>query len=120
MEDRQMDARKAGIGIAAMGLLLAGLGLAARPAAVPRDPDKVYQSGSAVGNVIGAKEDKARGVVYFQQIATRGQFDQFQDFEYRGYVLHIADKDEVGSTWMAGQTFENFIHVTSRIARNRS
>src|SRR5476649_1874660 len=63
MEDRQMDARKAGIGIAVLGLLLAGLGLAARPAAVPRDPDKVYQSGSAVGNVIGAKEDKARGVV---------------------------------------------------------
>jgi hypothetical protein len=101
-------------------LLLAGLGFAVSHAAVPHDPDKVYQSGSAVGNVIGAKEDKTRGVVYFQQIATRGTFDQFQDFEYRGYVLHIADKDEVGSTWVAGQTFENFIHVTSRIAKNRS
>jgi hypothetical protein len=115
-----MNARKARIGIAALGLLLAGLWFAFRPAAVPRDPDKVYQSGSAVGKVIGAKEDKARGVVYFQQIATGGQFNQFQDFEYQGYVLHIAQEDMVGSTQRAGQTFENFIHVTSKITKKRS
>ena len=115
-----MDARKIGIGIAALGLLLGGLWLAVRPAAVPRDPDKVYQSGSAVGNVIGAKENKAGGVVYFQQIATGGLFDQFQDFEYRDYELHIAQEDMVGSTQRAGQTSENFIHVTSKITGKRS
>ncbi len=50
-----MDARKTGLGIAVLGLLLAGLGFAVTThAAVPRDPDQVYQSGSAVGNVIGA------------------------------------------------------------------
>lgn len=113
-----MRAKRYAIGFAVMGLVVGGLWLGLRPS--PRDPDSVYQAGNAVGKVIGAKEDARRGEVYFEQIDTGGLFDQFQDFEYRGYVLHITSEEVVGTTRMGNRTSENFIHVVSRVAGKRS
>jgi hypothetical protein len=57
-----------------------------------REPNKIYQSGKAVGDVSGPVERKDRQV-RFAQLSNTGDFDRGQHFEYQRLRLRVVRID---------------------------
>lgn len=61
------------------------------PTSAPaHDPDTIYQNGIAVGHVTGAEPHPNQSAILFSKITDTGNLDRNRDFQYRKWILHLA------------------------------
>ena len=76
-----------------------------------REPNKLYQDGRVVAEVIGPIQEKD-GVIYFSELANTSDLDQRRDFQYQRRILRIR---QVGSViGVKAETFVSDSQVKSR------
>ena len=91
-----------------------------RASTTARDPDGIYQLGSQVGTVQGARVDESRGTVTFDTITGAIQFNTGATFEYRDFILrakntHIETRGSISS-----QTGRSLVQVSCEIVGRAS
>jgi hypothetical protein len=58
-----------------------------------RDPDSIYQNGSATGRVIAPRITLNESKVYFEELQNAGNLDIKRPFEYRDFILKMERAD---------------------------
>jgi hypothetical protein len=85
-----------------------------------RDPDGIFQLGSQVGKVTGAKTDGGNSTVFFKNIFSEGKFNPNANFEYRDLVLHVKKLGHSVSGKLLGKKIVQHIDVECLIVRRSS
>ena len=85
-----------------------------------RDLDGIFQLGSQVGKVTGAKTDGGNSTVFFKNIFSEGNFNPNANFEYRDLTLHVKKLGRSVSGKLLGKKIVQHIDVECLIARRSS
>jgi len=79
-----------------------------------RDPDEIYQIGSSVGKVTGARITPNESKIYFAEIDNTGNLDRSKTFEYRDYVIRLVSAQSyvgmlIGPAGVATNVYQNAV-----------
>ena len=91
-----------------------------RASMTARDPDGIYQFGSQVGTVQGARVDESRSTVSFDIIAGAMQFNTGANFEYRDFILRAKNAHIETRGSMSSQTGRSLVQVSCEIVGRAS